>query len=167
MSGLMRRFSRGRAATDDEATPPATGTSEAAGDAASETRPAGGEPLPSNGAVDPATEVTAPGTAASEPATVAEPATTLQPATGGAGVAESEVPGRDLPAGVDLDGAFCAPWDPVRWREALRGPLSQADPRVDGHDRAQLFSADRMAARVVAAWRDVVEERTVRGSDPL
>ncbi|HEX4689888.1 MAG TPA: zinc-ribbon domain-containing protein [Solirubrobacteraceae bacterium] len=105
----MRRFSRGRAATDDEATPPATGTSEAAGDAASETRPAGGEPLPSNGAVDPVTEVTTPGTSAAEPATVAEPGTTLQPATGEAAATESEVPGRDLPAGVDLDELRDAP----------------------------------------------------------
>jgi glycosyltransferase involved in cell wall biosynthesis len=83
------------------------------------------------------------------------------------------VPAFGTPVGIhpvvlgDLEGAFCAPWDPVRWRDALRGPLSQPDPRVDGHDRAQLFSADRMAARVVAAWRDVVEERTDRGPEPL
>jgi glycosyltransferase involved in cell wall biosynthesis len=83
------------------------------------------------------------------------------------------VPAFGTPVGIhpvvlgDLEGALCAPWDPVRWREALRAPLSQPDPRVDGHDRAQLFSADRMAARVVAAWRDVVEERTDRGSEPL
>jgi teichuronic acid biosynthesis glycosyltransferase TuaC len=83
------------------------------------------------------------------------------------------VPAFGTPVGIHpvalggLDGAFCAPWDPAGWREALRAPLSQADPRVDGRARAELFSADRMAARVVAAWRDVVEERTVRGSDPL
>jgi hypothetical protein len=106
MSGLMRRFSRGRAATDDEATPQATGTSEAAGDAATETRPAGSEPVPANGAVEPATEVTAPATAAG---TTAEPATTVQPPTGDAAATESEVPGRDLPAGVDLDELRDAP----------------------------------------------------------
>jgi teichuronic acid biosynthesis glycosyltransferase TuaC len=83
------------------------------------------------------------------------------------------VPAFGTPVGIHpvalgaLDGAFCAPWDSARWREALRAPLSQADPRVDGRARAELFSADRMAARVVAAWRDVVEERTVRRSDPL
>ena len=33
--------------------------------------------------------------------------------------------------------------------------LEAEDPRVDGRDRAALFSADRMAARVVEAWRDV------------
>jgi hypothetical protein len=34
------------------------------------------------------------------------------------------------------------------------------DPRVDGRARAALFSADRMAARVVAAWHDVLAERS-------
>ena len=29
------------------------------------------------------------------------------------------------------------------------------DPRVDGRRRAELFSADAMAARVVAAWREL------------
>jgi teichuronic acid biosynthesis glycosyltransferase TuaC len=54
-----------------------------------------------------------------------------------------------------IDGAFCAPWDRDAWRAALRPVLEDADPRVDGQARAALFSADRMAARVVAAWRDV------------
>jgi teichuronic acid biosynthesis glycosyltransferase TuaC len=61
----------------------------------------------------------------------------------------------------DLAGAYCAPWDGDAWREALRAPLAAADPRVDGRARASLFSADRMAARVVAAWRDVLEERSL------
>jgi hypothetical protein len=37
--------------------------------------------------------------------------------------------------------------------------LAADDPRVDGRRRAELFSADRMAARVVAAWRALLEER--------
>jgi teichuronic acid biosynthesis glycosyltransferase TuaC len=60
-----------------------------------------------------------------------------------------------------IEGAFCAPYDREAWRAALRGPLADPDPRLDGRARAEAFSADRMAARVVAAWRDVVEERTV------
>jgi teichuronic acid biosynthesis glycosyltransferase TuaC len=63
-----------------------------------------------------------------------------------------------------LEGAFCAEWDPETWRAALQTPLGQADPRVDGRARAELFSADRMAARVVAAWRDVLDERSVSTS---
>ena len=60
--------------------------------------------------------------------------------------------------GVALDGiagAYCAPWDREAWQAALRPVLEADDPRVGGRDRAALFSADRMAARVVAAWRDV------------
>jgi teichuronic acid biosynthesis glycosyltransferase TuaC len=51
------------------------------------------------------------------------------------------------------------PWDREAWRAALRPALDADDPRVDGRARAALFSADRMAARVVAAWREVVAER--------
>jgi teichuronic acid biosynthesis glycosyltransferase TuaC len=75
------------------------------------------------------------------------------------------VPAFGTPVGVHpvaldgIDGAFCAPWDPEAWRAALRPVLEARDPRVDGRARAELFSADRMAARVVAAWRDVVAER--------
>jgi teichuronic acid biosynthesis glycosyltransferase TuaC len=58
-----------------------------------------------------------------------------------------------------IAGAYCAPWDREAWRSALRGALEADDPRVDGRARAELFSADRMAARVVAAWRDVVAGR--------
>jgi hypothetical protein len=114
MSGLMRRFSRGRAATDDEAAPPATGTSEAAGDAASETRPAGGEPVPANGAVEPETAVTGPETRTTEQPTsviAGDPDGAADPAADPAGSTEAEVPGRDLPAGVDLDELRDAPAD--------------------------------------------------------
>jgi glycosyltransferase involved in cell wall biosynthesis len=72
------------------------------------------------------------------------------------------VPAFGTPVGIHpvalhgIEGAFCAPWDRDVWRSALRPVLEAADPRVDGRARAALFSADRMAARVVAAWRDVV-----------
>jgi glycosyltransferase involved in cell wall biosynthesis len=56
-----------------------------------------------------------------------------------------------------VPGAFCAPFDAARWRAVLRPLLDDPDPRSDGRDRAELFSADRMAARVVAAWREVLE----------
>jgi hypothetical protein len=45
------------------------------------------------------------------------------------------------------------------WRAALRPHLEAADPRVAGRARARLFSADAMADRLVAAWRDVLAER--------
>jgi hypothetical protein len=57
-----------------------------------------------------------------------------------------------------IEGAYCEEWDAVRWRAALRPVLDAADPRVDGRERAALFSADRMADRVVAAWRAVIAD---------
>jgi teichuronic acid biosynthesis glycosyltransferase TuaC len=83
------------------------------------------------------------------------------------------VPAFGTPVGIHpvalggVDGAWCAPWDRESWRDALRAPLSDPDPRVDGRARAALFSADRMAARVVAAWEDVVQERSLRASRAL
>jgi teichuronic acid biosynthesis glycosyltransferase TuaC len=65
------------------------------------------------------------------------------------------------PVALDgIRGAFCAVWDREAWRAALRPVLEDPDPRVAGRARAELFSADRMAARVVAAWRDVVTAAT-------
>jgi teichuronic acid biosynthesis glycosyltransferase TuaC len=75
------------------------------------------------------------------------------------------VPAFGTPVGIHpvalhgIDGAFCEEWDAARWRAALRPVLEAADPRVDGRERAALFSADRMADRVVAAWRAVIAER--------
>jgi glycosyltransferase involved in cell wall biosynthesis len=54
-----------------------------------------------------------------------------------------------------IAGAYCAPWDREAWRAALRPVLEADDPRVDGRRRAAIFSVDRMAARVVEAWREV------------
>jgi glycosyltransferase involved in cell wall biosynthesis len=79
------------------------------------------------------------------------------------------VPAFGTPVGIHpvalegIAGAFCAPWDAEAWRAALRPVLEADDPRVDGRARAELFSAERMAARVVAAWEEVVAEH---GSAP-
>ncbi len=72
------------------------------------------------------------------------------------------VPAFGTPVGIHpvaldgVDGAFCEAWDAARWRAALAPVLEAADPRVDGRARAELFSADRMADRVVEAWRAVI-----------
>jgi glycosyltransferase involved in cell wall biosynthesis len=77
------------------------------------------------------------------------------------------VPAFGTPVGIHpvalsgIDGAFCAPWDRDAWRTALAPILAADDPRVEGRARAELFSADRMAARVVAAWRDVAAGRVL------
>ena len=76
-----------------------------------------------------------------------------------------DVPALATPVGIHavaldgVEGALCADWDAVRWRAALAPLLADPDPRVDGRGRAELFSADRMADRVVEAWRAVVAER--------
>jgi len=72
------------------------------------------------------------------------------------------VPAFGTPVGIHpvalegIEGTLCAEWDAERWRAALRPMLEAADPRVDGRDRAALFSADRMADRVVEAWHAVI-----------
>ena len=82
------------------------------------------------------------------------------------------VPAFGTPVGIHpvalggIEGAFCAPWDRDAWRAALAPVLEADDPRVDGRARAELFSADRMAARVVEAWRDVGGERSERPRRP-
>jgi len=64
------------------------------------------------------------------------------------------------PVALDgIEGTHCLEWDAAAWRAALAPILAQADPRVEGAARAELFSADRMAARVVAAWRELSQHR--------
>ncbi|RKQ94057.1 glycosyltransferase involved in cell wall biosynthesis [Solirubrobacter pauli] len=75
------------------------------------------------------------------------------------------VPALGTPVGIHpvilegIEGAYCGEWDRDAWRAALAPHLEAADPRVDGRARAELFSADAMAARVVDAWRDLLDER--------
>jgi teichuronic acid biosynthesis glycosyltransferase TuaC len=55
----------------------------------------------------------------------------------------------------DVAGTLCAEFDVDTWRAALSAHLAQADPRIAGRARAAMFSADRMARRVAAAWSDL------------
>jgi len=72
-----------------------------------------------------------------------------------------DVPVVATPVGVhpmalgDVRGTLCADFDEAAWKEALAPHLAQADPRVRGRGRAELFSAERMARRVVAAWSEL------------
>jgi teichuronic acid biosynthesis glycosyltransferase TuaC len=74
------------------------------------------------------------------------------------------VPAFGTPVGIHplalygIEGAYCAPYDRDDWRARLEPILDDPDPRVDGRHRAELFSADRMAARVVKAWRELAGE---------
>ena len=70
-----------------------------------------------------------------------------------------DVPVLATPVGVHAEaiegvsGSLCAPFDLVRWRDALEPHLRAPDPRVQGRASAERFSAPRMAERVLQAWR--------------
>jgi teichuronic acid biosynthesis glycosyltransferase TuaC len=61
------------------------------------------------------------------------------------------------PTALDgVEGTLCAPYDRATWRAALEPHLNAAEPRVDGRARAELWSARRMARRVLRAWGEVL-----------
>jgi glycosyltransferase involved in cell wall biosynthesis len=73
-----------------------------------------------------------------------------------------DVPVLATPVGIaptvlaELDGVLCAAFDPERWSAALAPHVASADPRVAGRARAEPFSAERLAAQVLSAWRSLV-----------
>jgi teichuronic acid biosynthesis glycosyltransferase TuaC len=52
-----------------------------------------------------------------------------------------------------LPGTLCQPFNAPTWQQALAPHLNDPDPRIAGRPRAEPYSSDRMAARVLAAWR--------------
>ena len=54
-------------------------------------------------------------------------------------------------------GCIVEPFDAARWAAVARGHLDDDDPRVEPDAVAAAFSAERMAERVLAAYRGVVE----------
>jgi glycosyltransferase involved in cell wall biosynthesis len=61
------------------------------------------------------------------------------------------------PTALDgVEGTLCAPYDRAAWRAALEPHLEAAEPRVDGRARAELWSARKMARRVLRAWGEVL-----------
>jgi teichuronic acid biosynthesis glycosyltransferase TuaC len=75
-----------------------------------------------------------------------------------------EVPVLATPVGIHpqalggLAGALCAPFDVARWRAALEPHLASADPRVEGRERAEPFSAEATAARLADAWSAALQD---------
>jgi teichuronic acid biosynthesis glycosyltransferase TuaC len=73
-----------------------------------------------------------------------------------------DVPVLATPVGVHAEalagvaGTLCAPFDAGVWRAALAPHLEAADPRVEGRARAETWSTDRMAGRVLDAWRGLL-----------
>jgi glycosyltransferase involved in cell wall biosynthesis len=75
-----------------------------------------------------------------------------------------DVPVLTTPVGVaptllaNLPGCLVERFDAPRWAEAARAHLDAPDPRVRGRDRAEWFSAELMAARVLTAYREVLAD---------
>jgi teichuronic acid biosynthesis glycosyltransferase TuaC len=73
-----------------------------------------------------------------------------------------DVPVFSTPVGIapfalaGVDGALCAPFDLATWSAAVGPHLEAADPRVVGAARAAALSAERMAERTIAAYRDLL-----------
>jgi len=77
-----------------------------------------------------------------------------------------DVPVLATPVGVapealeGIPGTYCGPFDRDEWLAALTPHLATKDPRVPGRARAEEFSSDRMAARLLEAWRSLAPDRT-------
>jgi teichuronic acid biosynthesis glycosyltransferase TuaC len=75
-----------------------------------------------------------------------------------------DVPVLATPVGIHaqaldlLAGTLCAPFDLERWRAVAAPHVAAEDPRVAGRERAEPFSAARMAERVAHAWRLLVAD---------
>ena len=73
-----------------------------------------------------------------------------------------DVPVLATPVGIHpealagIPGTLCAPFDAAVWRAALVPHLANPDPRVAGRARAETWSTDRMARRVLHAWRGLL-----------
>jgi glycosyltransferase involved in cell wall biosynthesis len=73
-----------------------------------------------------------------------------------------DVPVLATPVGIHpealagIPGTLCAPFDAAVWRAALAPHLANPDPRVAGRARAETWSTDRMARRVLDAWRGLL-----------
>ncbi|MGZ4298105.1 MAG: glycosyltransferase [Solirubrobacteraceae bacterium] len=74
-----------------------------------------------------------------------------------------DVPVLATPVGVhpealaSVNGTLCAPFDPPVWRDALAPHVGTDDPRIQGRARAETWSTDRMARRVLDAWQGLLD----------
>lgn len=57
-----------------------------------------------------------------------------------------------------LDGCLVDRFDAISWAEASRRHLDDPEDRVAGRDRAEWFSAELLAGRVLTAYREVLAE---------
>jgi glycosyltransferase involved in cell wall biosynthesis len=73
------------------------------------------------------------------------------------------VPVLSTPVGIaplalaDIDGCLLGRFEAEAWTRVVRRHLEREDPRVDPGETPSLFSAERMAERVLTAYRAVLE----------
>jgi teichuronic acid biosynthesis glycosyltransferase TuaC len=73
-----------------------------------------------------------------------------------------DVPVLSTPVGIAsevlprVEGTYCEPFEAAAWRAALEQVLASPDPRVEGRATATRYSAENMAERVYAVWRELV-----------
>lgn len=73
-----------------------------------------------------------------------------------------DVPVLATPVGIapealeGIAGAYCGPFDPAAWQKALEPHLAVDDSRISGRERAEQYSSERMAERVLEAWRGLL-----------
>ena len=73
-----------------------------------------------------------------------------------------QVPVLSTPVGIapfvlkGVGGCLAEPFDVARWKPVADEHLGHLDPRVAGAGRAAAFSAERMAARVLVAYEEVL-----------
>jgi teichuronic acid biosynthesis glycosyltransferase TuaC len=76
-----------------------------------------------------------------------------------------DVPVLSTPVGIaplvldGVEGALSSPYDEEAWLPLLRAHASAPDPRIPGRTRALLFSSERMAERVLTAYRELCGDR--------
>jgi len=73
-----------------------------------------------------------------------------------------DVPVLSTPVGIapialaGVRGTLCEPFEERRWLSFARALVEAPDPRVRGRARAELYSSDRMAERVLVAYRELI-----------
>jgi len=55
-----------------------------------------------------------------------------------------------------VEGSLCTPYSRDPWLVTLQAWVEHPDPRISGRPRAALFSTDRMAERVLVAYRELI-----------
>jgi teichuronic acid biosynthesis glycosyltransferase TuaC len=79
-----------------------------------------------------------------------------------------DVPVLSTPVGIaplllrEVDGCLAAPFDAEAWATLARAHLDAPDPRVRGRARAEWFSAELLAARVLVAYRELLAQSAQR-----